>query len=210
MATYRIPEGELSLAHAAKTSGEHFAVRQENSSNGPGTLMSLVLLLSAKHTITHHNTAHIHSNWAAECFESSKHISIKARETRQSMSFRNYFIQSLQLKFINPICLFTSTHRNDLFLARVDDPEFLVLAGGADEAAVAVPADAEDDVRVHVLQGDHGLSRPHIPDDNHIITACRQAHKKTHEMGKQSHLRLKMLFIRKQLFPFKLFFDRHG
>lgn len=101
MATYRIPEGELSLAHAAKTSGEHFAVRQENSSNGPGTLMSLVLLLSVKHTITHHNTAHIHSNWAAECFESSKHISIKARETRQSMSFRNYFIQSLQLKFIN-------------------------------------------------------------------------------------------------------------
>lgn len=27
MATYRIPEGELSLAHAAKTSGEHFSVR---------------------------------------------------------------------------------------------------------------------------------------------------------------------------------------
>lgn len=61
MATYRIPEGELSLAHAAKTSGEHFAIRQENSSYGPGTLMGLVLLLSARHTIIHHNTAHIHS-----------------------------------------------------------------------------------------------------------------------------------------------------
>ncbi len=93
-------------------------------------------------------------------------------------------IQKLQIKSINTICIFASTHRNDLLLARVDDPDFLVLAGGADEAAVAVPADAEDDVRVHVLQRDHGFSRPHIPDDNHIITACRQAHKKTHEMGK--------------------------
>lgn len=51
MATYRIPEGELSLAHAAKTSGEHFAIRQENSSHGPGALMGLVLLLSARHSI---------------------------------------------------------------------------------------------------------------------------------------------------------------
>lgn len=71
-----------------------------------------------------------------------------------------------------------STHRNNVLLARVDHTDLLVLACGADETAVAVPADTEDDVRVHILKGDYGFPRPHIPDDNHIITACRKPKRK--------------------------------
>lgn len=61
------------------------------------------------------------------------------------------------------------TYGNDLLLARVDDAHFLVLAGGADEAAVAVPADAVDDVWVHLIQGDERLTRAHVPDHDHVI-----------------------------------------
>lgn len=43
------------------------------------------------------------------------------------------------------------THSNNRFLARVDDTDGLVLAGGADKAAIAVPADVVNDIRVHVL-----------------------------------------------------------
>lgn len=63
----------------------------------------------------------------------------------------------------------TSVYRNDLLLARVDDAHFLVLAGGADEAAVAVPARTEDDVWVHVLQRDECLARAHVPDHDRVI-----------------------------------------
>lgn len=106
MATYRIPEGELSLAHAAKTSGEHFAVRQENSSHGPGALMGLVLLLSARHTIIHRNTAHIHSKLSSQILlGSSKHINIhlrktKARETFSPCNAETFILNSLQIKAI--------------------------------------------------------------------------------------------------------------
>ena len=63
------------------------------------------------------------------------------------------------------------TYRNNLLLAGVDDAHLLVLAGGADEGAIAAPAHAEDDVGVHVVQRDHRLACPHVPDDDHIVAA---------------------------------------
>jgi hypothetical protein len=71
------------------------------------------------------------------------------------------------------------THRHNLLLAGIDYADLLVLAGGADEGSVAAPAGAEDDVRVHVLQLDHGLARPHVPDDDQVVTAWKDRHKQT-------------------------------
>ena len=68
----------------------------------------------------------------------------------------------------NPLSV--STYCHNLFLAGVDDADLLVLAGGAEQAAIAVPADTKDNLRVHVLQVDHGLSRAHIPDDDLVVT----------------------------------------
>ena len=65
----------------------------------------------------------------------------------------------------------SGAHPYDLLLAGVDDTDGLVLAGSADEAAVAVPAGAEDDIRVHILQLNHGFARPHVPDDDQVVTA---------------------------------------
>lgn len=65
---------------------------------------------------------------------------------------------------------FLLTDRNHLPLARVADAQTSVLAGGAKQAAVSVPADAVDEVRV-VVHGDEGLARPHVPDYNQVITA---------------------------------------
>lgn len=62
------------------------------------------------------------------------------------------------------------THRHHLPLAGVAHAQPPVLAGGAEQAAVPVPADAVDEVRV-VVHGDEGLARPHVPDYNQIITA---------------------------------------
>lgn len=61
-------------------------------------------------------------------------------------------------------------YRNDVPLARIDDSHFLVLAGSTDKAAIAVPACAEDDVWVHVLQRDDRLTHAHVPNHDHIIT----------------------------------------
>lgn len=63
-----------------------------------------------------------------------------------------------------------STYRDDLLFTGVDDADLLVLAGGAEQAAVAAPADTKDNIRVHVLQVDHGLSRAHVPNDNLVVT----------------------------------------
>lgn len=66
MVTHRVPEGELSLTHAAEASGEHFAIRQENGSHGSRSLMGLVLLLSERHKDMHHNNAHIYPKLAIQ------------------------------------------------------------------------------------------------------------------------------------------------
>lgn len=62
-----------------------------------------------------------------------------------------------------------STYRNNLLFTGVDDADLLVLAGGAQQAAIGAPADTKDNVRVHVLQVDHGLSRAHIPNDDLVV-----------------------------------------
>lgn len=63
-----------------------------------------------------------------------------------------------------------SPHRNHLPLAGVADTQTSVLTGGAEQAAVSVPADAVDEVWV-VVHGDEGLTCPHVPDDYQVITA---------------------------------------
>lgn len=45
-----------------------------------------------------------------------------------------------------------ATNGSDLGLARVNDAHFLVFAGSADKAAIAVPANTEDHVWVHIIQ----------------------------------------------------------
>ena len=67
------------------------------------------------------------------------------------------------------------SHGDDGLLAGVDDADGLVLAGGADQAAVAVPAGTEDHVWVHVLQGDHGFPRAHVPDYHLVVAAWPHA-----------------------------------
>lgn len=62
------------------------------------------------------------------------------------------------------------THGHNLPFTRVDDADLLVLAGGTQQTAIAAPADTKDDIRVHVLQADHGLARAHIPDDDLVVT----------------------------------------
>lgn len=57
--------------------------------------------------------------------------------------------------------------------AGVDDAHALVLAGGAEEAAVAVPADIVDEVGVQAVQAVQLLRRAHVPDEHHIVTACQ-------------------------------------
>lgn len=63
------------------------------------------------------------------------------------------------------------TYRNDLLFTGVDDADLLVLAGGAEEAAIAAPADTKDNIGVHVLQVDHGLPRAHVPNDDLVVAA---------------------------------------
>lgn len=67
-----------------------------------------------------------------------------------------------------------TSYSNYLLLTGVDDTDGLVLAGGADEAAVAVPGDIVNDVRMHVLQVDHGLTCAHVPDDDLVVTTWQQ------------------------------------
>ena len=77
------------------------------------------------------------------------------------------------------------TYSNNLILAGVDDSDGLVLAGGADEAPVAVPAHIVNDVRVPVLQGDHSLCCAHVPDDDLVVTTWRQSEGKVSRTAAQ-------------------------
>lgn len=67
-----------------------------------------------------------------------------------------------------------SSYSNNLLLTGVDDTDGLVLAGSADEAAVTVPGHVVNDIRMHVLQGDHGLACAHVPDDDLVVTTWQQ------------------------------------
>lgn len=65
------------------------------------------------------------------------------------------------------------THRNHLPFAGVAHTQTSVLAGGAKQAAVSVPADAVDEVWV-VVHGEQRLPRSHVPDYHQVITAWRR------------------------------------
>lgn len=67
------------------------------------------------------------------------------------------------------------THKQDGAPARVQHPQGLVLAGGEDPGAVPVPAGAVDEVRVHAVHPDHRLPPRHVPQDHHVVAACRQS-----------------------------------
>lgn len=45
---YRVPQGQLPLAHAAEAGGEDVPVRQENGSHGPRSFVGLLLLLEQR------------------------------------------------------------------------------------------------------------------------------------------------------------------
>lgn len=66
------------------------------------------------------------------------------------------------------VCFFT--HRNHFSLPWITDPQSSVLTGGAEQAAITVPADAVDEVWM-VVHGNKGLACSHIPDDYEVITA---------------------------------------
>lgn len=66
------------------------------------------------------------------------------------------------------------TYSNNLLLPGVDDTDSLVFAGGADQAPVAIPGRTVNDIRVHVLQGNHGLACAHVPDDDLVVATCRR------------------------------------
>ena len=62
------------------------------------------------------------------------------------------------------------THRDHLSLAGVTYTEASVFTGGAEQAAVTVPADVVDEVWV-VVHGDERLASSHVPDYYQVITA---------------------------------------
>lgn len=71
------------------------------------------------------------------------------------------------------------SYLEDRAASGVDDPQSLVLANGADGAAVRVPADAVDQVWVGVAQLVDQLPSAHIPHTQHVITAWRERGKCT-------------------------------
>lgn len=62
------------------------------------------------------------------------------------------------------------TYSNNLPFAGVNDADGLILAGSADKATVAIPAHVVNDIRMHVLQGNCGLTCAYVPDDDLVIT----------------------------------------
>lgn len=62
------------------------------------------------------------------------------------------------------------TYSNHFPFAGVTHTQTSVFASGAEQAAVSVPADAVDEVRV-VVHGEQGLPRAHVPDDDQVIAA---------------------------------------
>lgn len=55
--------------------------------------------------------------------------------------------------------------------SRIKDAQGLVLAHRTDGAAVLIPADAVDQIRVGVTELVHELPCTHVPHANHVVTA---------------------------------------
>ena len=64
------------------------------------------------------------------------------------------------------------TYSDDGALAGVQHPQHLVLAGREDLGAVPVPAGAVDEVGVDGVDPHHRLAARHVPQDDHVVTAC--------------------------------------
>lgn len=48
LGSYRVPQGQLPLAHAAEAGGEDVPVCQENGAHGPGSLVGFLFLLEER------------------------------------------------------------------------------------------------------------------------------------------------------------------
>lgn len=63
-----------------------------------------------------------------------------------------------------------NTYRHHLVFPGITHSKATVLAGGAEQATIVVPADVIDEIRM-VIHCDQGFASAHIPDDDQIITA---------------------------------------
>lgn len=69
------------------------------------------------------------------------------------------------------------THKENGALARVQNPQSLVFAGGEDLGAVPVPAGAVDEVGVHAVEPHHRLPAHHVPQDHHVVAGWKWSEK---------------------------------
>ena len=61
----------------------------------------------------------------------------------------------------------------NLSLAWINDPDFLVLTRGGNEATIVVPGDGVDDVRVHASESQGFVPACRVPDDNLVVEPNR-------------------------------------
>lgn len=139
---YRVPESKLSLAHPGEPCGEDISVSGEDGSHWSDPFVrSQTLLLINKGKDINYS--------ADKCIKDEDMLCSVASFTG---------VYSLL------------THRHHLSFAGVTDTQTSVLTGGAKQTAISVPADAVDEVWV-VVHRDEGLTCPHVPDDNQVVTA---------------------------------------
>lgn len=89
---------------------------------------------------------------------------------KKSSYFKQNVVFSKKLRKLAPTTLSFFSYSNNFLLAGVNNTDRLVLAGSADETAIAIPANAVNHVGMHVIQSDHGLACAHVPDDDHVVT----------------------------------------
>ena len=159
---YRVPEAELPLAHPGESGGEDVSLSGEDGSHGPDAVMGGQTFLS------------VGGGTRMTTGTSLFQFSLRHFECRnKGISFAMHF-PSAGLMFKGSggdlRSNYEFTHRHHLPLAGVAHTQASVLTGGAEQAAVSVPADAVDEVRV-VVHGDEGLACAHVPDYNQVVTA---------------------------------------
>lgn len=87
-----------------------------------------------------------------------------------------------------------TAHSDKRLLAGVNHTNGLVLAGGADKGSVAVPGHIVNDIRMHVLQVNHGLTGAHVPDDDLVVTTWGQMEVMVSWTGQQQQIHSRFLF----------------
>lgn len=144
-ACYRVPEAQLPLAHPGEPCGEDVSFSGEHGPHRPDALMwSQTFLLAGRRT--------------------------RLRTEDELRFVYNFYLGvTRSLSLMHPVF----THRHHLPLAGVADTQTSILTGGAKQAAVAVPADAVNEVWV-VVHGDERFSCSHVPDDDQVIAAWKR------------------------------------